>query len=104
MKRGGFTRSFRRRRLGSGACVAITIRATPPASSAHLSGSSWASSRSAEPEALIAWFAGLEIRPSRIGLEAGPLSQWLYAGIREAGFAIELLETRHVQNAFKACR
>lgn len=47
-----------------------------------------------EPEALIAWFEGLEIGPSRIGLEAGPLSQWLYAGMRKAGFAIELLERR----------
>ena len=32
---------------------------------------------SSEPEALIAWFAGLAIQPSRVGLEAGPLSQWL---------------------------
>jgi transposase len=37
----------------------------------------------------------------RIGLEAGPLSQWLYAGLRGAGLAVELLETRHVRNAFK---
>jgi transposase len=55
-----------------------------------------------EPEALVAWFEGLEIRPSRIGLEAGPLSQWLYAGMRKARFAVELLETRHVRDAFKA--
>jgi transposase len=55
-----------------------------------------------EPEALIAWFGALDIRPARIGLEAGPLSQWLYAGMREAGFAVELLETRHVRDAFKA--
>ena len=41
-------------------------------------------------------------RLTRIGLEAGPLSQWLYAGLREAGFAVELLETRHVRDAFKA--
>jgi transposase len=54
-----------------------------------------------EPETLIAWFEGMEIRPSRIGLEAVPLLQWLYAGIRKAGFAIELLESRHVRNAFK---
>ena len=39
---------------------------------------------------------------ARIGLEAGPLSQWLYAGLREAGLAVELLETRHVRDAFKA--
>jgi transposase len=38
---------------------------------------------------------------TRIGLEAGPLSQWLYAAMREAGLAVELLETRHVRNAFK---
>src|SRR6267143_1777354 len=38
----------------------------------------------------------------RIGLEAGPLSQWLYAGMRDVGLAVELLETRHVRNAFKA--
>ncbi len=39
---------------------------------------------------------------ARIGLEAGPLSQWLYAGLKQAGFALELLETRHVRDAFKA--
>ena len=37
----------------------------------------------------------------RIGLEAGPLSQWLYAAMKEAGLAVELLETWHVRNAFK---
>jgi transposase len=55
-----------------------------------------------EPEALIAWFGGLGVGMARIGLEAGPLSQWLYAGMREAGLAVELLETRHVRDAFKA--
>jgi transposase len=39
---------------------------------------------------------------ARIGLEAGPLSQWLYASMREAGLAVELLETRHVRSALKA--
>ena len=39
---------------------------------------------------------------TRIGLEAGPLSQWLYAGMRAAGLAVELLEPRHVRDAFKA--
>jgi len=37
----------------------------------------------------------------RIGLEAGPLSQWLYAAMAKAGLAVELLETRHVRTAFK---
>jgi transposase len=54
-----------------------------------------------EPEALIAWFSALGLSLARIGLEAGPLSQWLYAGMRAAGLAVELLETRHVHNAFK---
>lgn len=55
-----------------------------------------------EPEALIGWFRLLGLRVERIGLEAGPLSQWLYASLREADFAVELLETRHVRDAFKA--
>jgi transposase len=32
-----------------------------------------------DPEILIGWFRGLEFAVTRIGLEAGPLSQWLYA-------------------------
>jgi transposase len=55
-----------------------------------------------EPSALINWFDGHGSDLSRIGLEAGPLSQWLYAGMRDAGLAVELLETRHVRDAFKA--
>jgi transposase len=54
-----------------------------------------------EPQALIAWFSSLGLSLTRIGLEAGPLSQWLYAAMRDAGLAVELLETRHVHNAFK---
>src|SRR5579864_8797003 len=55
-----------------------------------------------DPEALIAWLGALGFGLARIGLEAGPLSQWLYAAMREAGLAVELLETRHVRDAFKA--
>jgi transposase len=55
-----------------------------------------------EPEALIAWFASLGFGLERVGLEAGPLSQWLFAAMREAGLAVELLETRHVRKAFEA--
>jgi transposase len=55
-----------------------------------------------EPEALIGWFGSLGFELARIGLEAGPLSQWLYAAIKQAGLAVELLETRHVSDAFKA--
>jgi transposase len=55
-----------------------------------------------EPEALIAWFGSLGFGVERIGLEAGPLSQWLFAAMNKAGLAVELLETRHVRDAFKA--
>ena len=54
------------------------------------------------PEALIAWFGELGLEVVRVGLEAGPLSQWLHAAMRGAGLAAELLETRHVRSAFKA--
>jgi transposase len=53
-----------------------------------------------EPEALLGWFGSLAKRPARVGLEAGPLSQWLYAALKGCGLAVELLETRHVRRAF----
>ena len=55
-----------------------------------------------EPEALSDYFGSLRLPVVRIGLEAGPLSQWLYAAMQQAGLAVELLETRHVRDAFKA--
>src|ERR1700740_1238120 len=55
-----------------------------------------------EPEALIAWFRSCGFAVERIGLEAGPLSQWLFAAMKAAGLAVELLETRHVRKAFEA--
>jgi transposase len=55
-----------------------------------------------EAEALIGWFRALGHELARIGLEAGPLSQWLYAAMKKAGLSVELLETRHVRDAFKA--
>ena len=54
-----------------------------------------------EPEIRTAWIKGLGFELLRIGLEAGPLSQWLHAGLTEEGLAVELLETRHVRNAFR---
>jgi transposase len=55
-----------------------------------------------EPEAQISWFRSCGFGLDRIGLEAGPLSQWLFAAMKAAGLAVELLETRHVRDAFKA--
>ena len=49
-----------------------------------------------EPVTLITWLGSLGVTLERIGLEAGPLSQWLYGG---AALAVELLETRHVKTA-----
>ena len=54
-----------------------------------------------EPEELIAWFGAVGFSLARIGLEAGPLSQWLFAGLKGGGFQVELVETRHVRAAFK---
>jgi len=54
-----------------------------------------------DPRSLIDWFGSLGFGLERIGLEAGPQSQWLFAGMKEAGLAVELLETRHVRQAFK---
>jgi transposase len=55
-----------------------------------------------EPEALTDFFRRLGLPVTRIGLEAGPLSQWLHAGLTGAGFEAVLLETRHVKAALSA--
>jgi transposase len=56
---------------------------------------------SSEPTALVAFFEALGFVVKRIGLEAGPLSQWLHAGLQRAGFEA-VLETRHVKAALSA--
>ena len=38
----------------------------------------------------------------RIGLEAGPLSQWLYSVLAEAGLPVICVETRHMRAVLKA--
>src|SRR5215813_3965574 len=55
-----------------------------------------------DPEGLIAFFASLGFAVKRIGLEAGPLSQWLQSGLKCAGLEVVLLETRHVKAALSA--
>ena len=55
-----------------------------------------------EPDALIAFVHGLDHEVSCIGMEAGPLSQWLYKHLTEAGLTIVLMETRQVKGALKA--
>jgi transposase len=55
-----------------------------------------------EPEELVRFFRDLNLVLTRVGLEAGPLSQWLHAGLTEAGLPAILIETRHVKAALKA--
>ncbi|WP_352852675.1 transposase [Mesorhizobium sp. M0895] len=38
----------------------------------------------------------------RVGLEAGPLSQWLYSGLSAAGYPVICVETRHMNAALSA--
>ena len=57
-----------------------------------------------EPEALVGFFRQLGLPVVRIGLEAGPLSQWLHAGLSKAGLEVALLETRQVKAALSAPR
>ena len=49
------------------------------------------------PDALAGYLRETGLVLARVGLEAGPMSQWLYAGLTEAGFEVVLLETRHVR-------
>ncbi len=55
-----------------------------------------------EPEALVAFLQDVGVRLERVGLEAGPLSHWLHAGLVAAGVPAVLIETRHVRAALKA--
>jgi len=55
-----------------------------------------------EPEALTRWMGELGGTIAAIGLEAGPLSQWLHRGLTEAGLGVVLMETRQVKGALKA--
>jgi transposase len=55
-----------------------------------------------DPQALTLFFGELGNGLARIGIEACPLSQWLHAGLSAAGFAVVLLEVRHVKAAISA--
>jgi transposase len=55
-----------------------------------------------ERAALVSFFAASGLRCARIGLEAGPLSQWLHARLVQAGLPAIVIETRHVKAALKA--
>src|SRR6267154_2499628 len=55
-----------------------------------------------EPEALLKVLRNPACRFKRIGLEAGPLSQWLFNALAEAGLPVVCVETRHMQAVLKA--
>ena len=55
-----------------------------------------------EPDALVAFFVELGVDVTRIGLEAGPLSQWLHDGLAEAGLPVVCAETRQLKAVLSA--
>jgi transposase len=55
-----------------------------------------------EPEALLQVLTNTIYRFKRVGLEAGPLSQWLYSILAEAGLPVICVETRHMRAVLKA--
>src|ERR1700709_1633012 len=55
-----------------------------------------------EPEALLQVLGNPPYRFKWIGLEAGPLSQWLFSALAEAGLPAICVETRHMRAALKA--
>lgn len=54
------------------------------------------------PEDLISVIKDARWQIERIGLEAGPLSQWLYEGLAKAGLPAICIETRHAKAFLKA--
>jgi len=55
-----------------------------------------------EPDALLAVLTNPVYHFKRVGLEAGPLSQWLFSALAEAGLPAICVETRHMRAALKA--
>ena len=55
-----------------------------------------------EPEALLEELTNKSYSFTRIGLEAGPLSQWLYSTLVDAGLPAVCVETRHIKAVLKA--
>ena len=55
-----------------------------------------------EPQGLLVVLANPAYHFKRIGLEAGPLSQWLYSALAEAGLPVICVETRHMRAVLKA--
>jgi transposase len=54
------------------------------------------------PDDIIAVLKDSTWNVERVGLEAGPLSQWLFEGLARAGLPVICIETRHVKAFLKA--
>jgi len=50
-----------------------------------------------ELEAVLTVLTNPACHVKRIGLEAGPLSQWLFSALGEAGLPVICVETRHMR-------
>jgi len=57
---------------------------------------------SSDPEAITKELLVIEGTWERVGLEAGPLSQWLFFGLKDAGLTAVCIETRHAKAAITA--
>ena len=55
-----------------------------------------------DPAAISAALLALDGSFERVGLEAGPLSQWLYFGLKDAGLPVCCIETGHAKAAISA--
>jgi transposase len=55
-----------------------------------------------EPDALLTVLWNPAYHFKRIGLEAGPLSQWLFGALAEADLPVVCVETRHMRAVLKA--
>lgn len=54
------------------------------------------------PDDLVALLCEPQWQIERVGLEAGPLSQWLYEGLAKAGVPVICIETRHTKSFLNA--
>jgi transposase len=54
------------------------------------------------PEDISGALSGMGVRLEKVGLEAGPLSQWLFEGLAKAGLPAICIEMRHAKAFLKA--
>src|SRR3984885_1272198 len=55
-----------------------------------------------EPDDIVTLLTSIGVDYGRVGIEAGPLSQWLVNGLARAGLPVVCVETRHMMALLKA--